>query len=147
MRVSLSVNLSKRCMSFSAWQSQSRYFLLLIAPPILCCLAAIFLVLYSGPIFASYSRYVSFGITRITYDELSQLVDKTHNFVERANAKLDDKINYESLSIGDEKRTVKLKKEINVNVVKELPKFAYFVKYAISGDINAPITSVEMARS
>jgi hypothetical protein len=86
-------------------------------------------VLCSSPIYGSYSRNVSFGITKITYNELSQLIDKTHNFVERANAKYNDEQRNEILTISDGKRTIKLKNQINFTSEKELPEFAYFVSH------------------
>lgn len=125
-------------------QSPRPSFLLLAARPILCCLAAVFLVLCSAPVYGSYSRNISFGTTKITYNELMQLIEKTHNFVERTNANFDERISNERVSIGDGKRTVKVRNQINLNLVKELPRVAYFASYSIdSSNANSPITCIQ----
>ena len=82
------------------------------------CLIAVCIESFSPVVYASFSRNMSFGTTKVTYDELGKLLSKTHKFIEQTNADFNAQFNKEWVSVGDSSRSVKIDGPIQHDYLK-----------------------------
>jgi hypothetical protein len=110
--------------------------------------ALISILLMIGLAFASaaaeYSRTETFSPVRLTYGDMTSLINRVHQFLTTANAPVSPNTYYsEEMTIRGSLSQIRLKKDFSISALTGAPEEAYSVRYSYSRD-SAPISSVDI---